>query len=182
MVERNQSLSSFIQIGTIHHARGLKGEVAINDHLGAITEKYKYVFLCDSLSQDPEKYEVDNIRFFNSANILKLKGIDSREKAEAIEKKIVLVQKEQIKIDLKKQYIWGDLVQRQVMTSDQKPLGVIELVYNCGASDIVRIKSADGKRILDIPFVGDYFDLDFARDDSPIKVVHPFVYFDGMWQ
>jgi ribosomal 30S subunit maturation factor RimM len=75
------------------------------------------------------------------------------------------------------EYLWQDLVGLPVWDFCGKQLGVIQKVYNFGASDCIEILGSTGT--LDLPLVPVYFDL--ARMDEGIRCLLPLEALDDLW-
>lgn len=85
--------------------------------------------------------------------IMKIKGIDTIEEAEALRNKIVYVNREQLNLD-EGTYLIQDLIDCKVFHADNKePLGVITDVSKTGSNDVWHIEK-DGKEFL-IPVIDD---------------------------
>lgn len=91
--------------------------------------------------------------------LLRLKEIDSREKAESLRGWHIAAHQGELAFDPQTEYIWHSLLGRSIVDVAGEPLGVVVKVENFNAHDIIIIHG-DG-RYCDIPFVRAYVEMEF---------------------
>lgn len=94
--------------------------------------------------------------------------------------KSIWARRDQLKVNSDKEYCWADLTDRKVIDSKGKCIGKVTKVHNYGASDVVFVKSEDGKS-LEIPFVKSYFNMDFEGKEDELHLVVDSSIFDECW-
>jgi ribosomal 30S subunit maturation factor RimM len=82
-------------------------------------------------------------------------------------------------VDYAKEYLWVDLVGKEVLDKDGRLVGQIARVENFGAADIVIIQK--NKVELPLPLVDYYFDMTFTGN-SPLRLVVDAKTFVESWQ
>jgi len=124
----------YLVIGRVFKPWGVRGEVKI-EILTEFPERFaslRTVFLGD----DAKPFLVDGARLHGNAALLKFKGIDRPEQAEALRDKIVQIALEDaVKLPKGKLYLY-QLIGLRVVTVEGKLLGEIKDVLDTGANDV----------------------------------------------
>jgi 16S rRNA processing protein RimM len=84
--------------------------------------------------------------------LAQLRGIDVRERAQALKGCDLFVRRSEFPPSAKDQYYWVDLIGCQVVNPADVALGVVEQVQEYGADPVLAVRGPDGQRRL-IPFV-----------------------------
>lgn len=141
----------YLIIGRVFKPWGVRGEVKI-EILTEFTERFaslRKVYLGD----DAKPFFVEGARLHGNAALLKFKGIDQPEEAEALRDQIVQVALEDaVKLPKGKLYLY-QLIGLQVVTVEGVVLGEIKDVLDTGANDVYVVD--DGKREILIPAIED---------------------------
>lgn len=95
--------------------------------------------------------------------LVKLSIAGDRSEAEALVGLRLYAERQQVKSLEADELHWFELEGAQVEDSDGVCLGLVDHVYNAGASDILVVADTHGRSV-DIPLVGDY--IDFAAWDA----------------
>lgn len=164
--------SQLVLIGVVGRAVGVKGEFYLSKRSEPLDQKFKQIYLGDT-AEKAYTYSIKNMRAHNGKSILWLDGITSREDIRELVGKSIWVERSAIKLDDSNEYIWADLVDRRLLDTQGQEIGRVVGVNNFGASDIVTIEYQDKKRI-DLPFISDYFDMNFSPQDESITLVANF--------
>lgn len=85
-----------ILIGKIVSASGLKGEVKAYNYAASV-ERFGKVRRIILSKDDAEKsYEIEKVRYQNGMAVLKLRGVNDRDQAEAIRESMVYITEEDL--------------------------------------------------------------------------------------
>lgn len=107
-------------------------------------------------------------------------AVQSRDFAESIRGKTIWVEREEIPLSEKEEYLWIDLMGREVIDAKSNTVGKIENVFNHGSSDVIVVKNGDKK--VDVPFIRDYVDMDFSASDiASIRLKVTIETFSELW-
>jgi len=104
----------------------------------------------------------------------------SRETAESLRGLDVWVAAVKVKVDEEREYLWRELIGRQVYDPSQAVVGSVNKICNYGTADIVVVVHAE-KGELEIPLVETYFEMSFKRTDRHLTLVVPIDTFEGLW-
>ena len=155
-----------IQVGKIVNAVALKGEVKVYPY----SEPSRFEEL-DKLYIENKPYDIQNVRFQGTTVIIKLKGIEDRNAAEAQKDKYVYITEEQLPELPEDEYYIRDLVGMTVETVDGEYIGVLNDVIQNTAQDVYEVKGDNGKMVL-IPGVAAFI-IDISMDTRKISVSLP---------
>ncbi len=144
----------YFEIGQIVNTFGIKGIVKVNPFTDDISqfEKLKSI-LVDKKSKLLEM-QIEEVKYSKNQILLKLKGIDTIEEAEKYRNCYLKLPREKAKKLPKDTYFIADLIGLKVYTDEGNLLGILEDIYNSGASDIYVVKDELGKQIL-LPAIKD---------------------------
>ncbi len=176
-------MNAWIQLGIVGKAHGLNGAFFISQRDEALPPQLKNV----SIGPDPERapsFLVDFCRMQSDRPLLQCQSLRSREAAESLLLQPIWCRREAIAIDEGAEYLWGDLIGKEVLDINGARLGKILEIGNFGASDLVRIvEQSEGQkpRYLELPFVASYFDMSFRSSDRVLRLVVNKDLFDDIW-
>ena len=139
-----------LEIGKIVNTFGLKGVIKIKPFTDDIKrfEKLKNIFINNKI------YEIENVSYKKEMVFLKLKDIDTIEKADLLRDMYIEIDRKDA-VDLDEDtYFIVDLIGCEVYTEDKVYLGKIDDVFNNGNHDIYVVKNENGKQIL-LPAIKD---------------------------
>ncbi len=153
-----------IKIGKIVNAVALRGEVKVY-HYSDYKERFEELdeILVERNSAKKhlmEKYKIEGVRYQKDMAILKLKGVDDRNVAEALKDCDVYITEADLRELPEDTFYIRDLIGCRVINEAEKAetaeeIGVITDVLQNSAQDIYQIKTASGKEVL-IPAVGEF--------------------------
>ena len=155
-----------IQVGKIVNAVALKGEVKVYPY-SEISRFSEF----EKLYIDNKAFDIQNVRVQGTTVIIKLKGIDDRNAAEAVKNKYVYITEEQLPELPEGEYYIRDLIGMTVETVSGEYLGKLNDVLQNTAQDVYEVKADSGKMIL-IPGVEEFI-IDVDLDTRIIKVSLP---------
>ncbi|MBQ4052347.1 MAG: 16S rRNA processing protein RimM [Clostridia bacterium] len=133
-----------LEAGKIINTHALKGEVRIYPYCDSAD------FLCDvkKLYIDGQSYKVNAARVHKGQALIKFKGVNSIEEAEALLGKLVYFDKADVKLD-EGQYFIDDIIGLTVKDVDTDVVyGKVTDVFTTGANDVFEVT---GDRVLLVP-------------------------------
>ncbi len=142
---------TLISIGKIVKPVGLNGKVKANlfSKGSRSLENADAVYL-RKIKGDEKKYEVENISLKHAYVTLKLKGIESSEKAKKIVGFELLLDSKTLTTLGNNEFYHYELLGLDVYTVNGKYLGKLEKIFSTGSNDVFVVKK--GKKELLIPF------------------------------
>ena len=156
-----------ILIGKIVNVVGLKGELKVYCY----TDRKERFEELEKIWLDQEDYQIRNVRYQGNVVILKLKGIDDRNKAEAQRNKGVYILEEDLAKLPEGTYYVRDLIGIEVKDETGQNLGILSDVVQNSAQDLYEVKTESGKKVL-IPAVKEFV-LDIDMEDRKMTVKLP---------
>ncbi len=140
-------------IGIIVKPQGIKGEVKVKP-VSPDPERFNDLEKVYIRLKNLQTYAIENIRISNSFVFLKLAQIDSRNDAELLRGKEILISEDQL-IDLDDgEYFVHDLIGCQIISEDGLIIGEISDIIQNSSNDIYLVKNQKGHEYL-IPAIAD---------------------------
>lgn len=142
------AMKEYLELGQIVNVKGLKGEVKLNSFAEDITvfERLPKVFL--KRKNELIEKEIEKVGYNKNQVILKFKGCDSIDEAEALRNMYLLVKRADLGELPEGVYYIVDLIGLDVYTDDGEFLGKVDDIYSTGANDIYVVKDELGKQKL----------------------------------
>ena len=134
-------------VARIGAAHGVRGEVK----LWSFTEDPEAIAGYGPLETEDgtRRFEIESLRAAKDHLVARLKGVDSRNAAEALRNVDLYVPRERLPaIDEDDTFYVADLVGLTAVTPEGDTLGTVTAVHNFGAGDIVEIKPAGGAPLM----------------------------------
>lgn len=159
----------WIQLGIVGKAHGLNGAFFISHRDEVLPPQVKEL----RIGRQPETavpLKVQSCRLQGDRPLLQCVGLSSREAAEKFLLQEIWCEREALPIDEHAEYLWADLVGKEVRDARGLSLGHVAEVGNFGASDIVRIVHPQ-RGVLEVPFVAAYFDMNFQSHDAFLQLL-----------
>ena len=153
-----------IKIGKVVNVVGLKGELKIYCY----TDKKERFEELDRLYLGQASYEVKNVRYQGNVVILKVKGIEDRDAAEAQRDQDVFIEESDLEELPEGTYYVRDLLGIEVTDEEGTLLGTLSDVVQNSAQDLYEVKLEGGKKIL-IPAVKEFV-LSIDMEERKMKV------------
>lgn len=153
-----------IKIGKIVNAVALRGEVKVyhySDYKERFEELEEILVERNAAKKHAmESYEIEGVRYQKDMAILKLKGVNDRNAAEALKDCDVYITEADLRELPEDTFYIRDLigcrvVNRSENTENEKEIGIITDVLQNTAQDIYQVKTKAGKEVL-IPAVGEF--------------------------
>jgi 16S rRNA processing protein RimM len=138
-----------VLLGDIGAAQGLKGEVRIR----SFTEDAKAIASYNPLEDETGRaIEIESVRVTPKALIARIKGVSTREGAEALTGTKLYIPRARLPERKEEEWYHSDLIGLAALDRDGRSLGVIVAVHNFGAGDLLEMKPASGGATVLIPF------------------------------
>jgi 16S rRNA processing protein RimM len=140
-------------VGEIGAAQGLKGEVRLRSYTQAPADIAAYGPLQDETGA--KLIEIEHVRVTPKAVIARIKGVTTREGAEALTRtKLYLPRARMPAREAREEGEWyvADLVGLEAVDTQGEAIGTVVAIHNFGASDIVEIALTSGEDNLLVAF------------------------------
>lgn len=153
-----------IKIGKIVNAVALRGEVKVyhySDYKERFEELEEILVERNAAKKHAmESYEIEGVRYQKDMAILKLKGVNDRNAAEALKDCDVYITEADLRELPEDTFYIRDLIGCRVVnrsgnTENEEEIGIITDVLQNTAQDIYQVKTKAGKEVL-IPAVGEF--------------------------
>ena len=144
-------MDSLMELGYVNNVRGLRGEIKVI-HYCDYKEFFEEV---DSVLIKNTEYEIEAIKYYKDQVVLKLSGIDTVEAAEALKNQTVYARKSDLPPLPEGVFYISDMIGVKAYLEDGTYVGEITDVIQNGPTDIIELKTEDGKEIL-IPRVEEF--------------------------
>ncbi len=166
---RPSSNPAFLVLGQITRPHGIRGELrvlfstAFPDRVSELETVYVGRDPYDPATAQP--YELISSRRHQDTLLVRLAGIDSREAADAMRDKLLLVALEDAVPLEEGEYYLFQIIGAQVVTTEGEELGRVAEVLETGANDVIVVRGGLRGEILlpDIPEVILKVDIEHAR-------------------
>jgi 16S rRNA processing protein RimM len=139
-----------VLLGEIGRPQGLKGEVRLWSYTQAPEAIADYGPLQDETGS--RCIEVETVRSDAKGLIARLKGVTTREAAEALTGTKLCVPRDCLPEAPAEQWYYADLIGLAAIDAAGTPLGTVTAIHNFGAGDIVEIAPVAGGEAFLIPF------------------------------
>ncbi|CDN49902.1 MULTISPECIES: ribosome maturation factor RimM [Neorhizobium] len=143
-------LENPILMATIGAAQGLRGEVRVRTYTADATALGEYGNLH---SEDGRIFEILEIREAKNIAIVRFRGINDRNAAEALAGLELFIERDNLPDDEleEDEFYYADLEGLEAVDQDGKSYGTVSAVYDFGAGDLLELKGP-GRRPTLIPF------------------------------
>lgn len=143
-----------ILLAVIGAPHGIRGEVRVKSFTGDPLAFGDYGKLHDS---EGRKYHVIDARVSKTVVVTRFKGIDTREKAEALNGIELFVDRSVLpEVEDEDEFYMSDLIGLEAVSLQGDRLGVVREVHDFGAGDILEIKLENGPLEM-FPFTREIF-------------------------
>lgn len=141
-------MDKYFEIGQIVNTNGLKGFVKVKPFTDDIKEFETFETIYVQKKTELIECKIESVRYAKNMVLLKLKGIDDIDSAEALRNLYIKVSREQLPELQENSYYIVDLLECEVVTVEGEILGKMDDVFNAGSNDIYVVKNEKGKQIL----------------------------------
>ena len=139
-------------LGEIGAAQGLKGEVRIRSYTQDPADITAYGALED---ESGRTIEIESLRVTPKALIARIKGVATREGAEALTRTKLYVPRSRLPQREEEQWYHAELIGLEAVGTDGAALGTVVAVLKFGAGDLIEVRPASGGESLIVPFTRD---------------------------
>ncbi|HMK78213.1 MAG TPA: ribosome maturation factor RimM [Xanthobacteraceae bacterium] len=143
-------MSARVLIAQIGAAHGVRGEV----RLKAFTADPLAVARYGTLESEDgrRRFEIEAVRPGKDVLVARLKGVTSRNAAEALKNLRLYVARAQLPAPGDDEFYVADLIGLKAETSDGAAFGTVTAVHDFGAGDLIEIAPAGGGATVMLPF------------------------------
>jgi 16S rRNA processing protein RimM len=139
-------------LGEIGAAQGLKGEVRLRSYTQEPAAIADYRPLQDAHGH---QVEIESVRVTPKALIARIKGVTTREAAEALNHTKLYVARDLLPERGEEEWYHADLIGLEAFTPDGAPAGTVAAIHNFGAGDLIEITPAEGGATMLLPFTNE---------------------------
>ncbi len=132
-------MADYIELGKITAPVGIKGELRVFPY----TDEQTRFSAVKKLLAGGREYAVEAVRYQKDMVVLKLKGVDDRNAAEALRNQLLTISRDDIWDNPEDTYFVKDLVGMRVVSDDGKPIGTLSNVLENPANDLYEISPED---------------------------------------
>ena len=135
-------MSDLVLLGIVGAPHGVRGEIRIKTFTGDPLAIAGYGPLTDGKGRS---FEITDIRPAKEVVVARLKGVATREAAEALNGTELFVARDKLSADEDEdEFLHADLIGCSVVGPDGAVLGAVTAVENYGAGDLLDIKPLEG--------------------------------------
>jgi 16S rRNA processing protein RimM len=138
-----------VLLGEIGAAQGLKGEVRLRSYTEEPAAIARYGPLHD---EEGRAIEIESVRATPKALIARIKGITTREAAEALARTKLYVERARLPERQEEEWYHTDLIGLAAVDRGGEKIGVVVAVQNFGAGDLIEVKPHKGDATVLVPF------------------------------
>jgi 16S rRNA processing protein RimM len=138
-----------VLLGEIGAAQGLKGEVRLRSYTEEPAAIARYGLLHD---EGGRAIEIEDVRVTPKALIARIKGVTTREAAEALARTKLYVERTRLPEREEEEWYHADLIGLAAIDAQGETIGVVVGVQNFGAGDLIEVKPERGDATVLVPF------------------------------
>ena len=141
-----------VLLGEIGAAQGLKGEVRLRSYTQDPAAIARYGALDD---EHGRRIEIESLRVTPKALIARIKGVTTREAAEALANTKLYIARSRLPERDEEEWYHADLIGLSAIGQDGATIGTVVAVQNFGAGDLIEIKRTGEAATVLVPFTRD---------------------------
>ena len=141
-----------VLLGEIGAAQGLKGEVRIRSYTQDQAAITSYGALED---EGGRVVEIESLRVTPKALIARVKGVTTREGAEALNGTKLYVPRDRLPEREEEEWYHAELIGLAAVDRQGEPIGTVVAIQNFGAGDLIEVKPTSGGATMFLPFTRD---------------------------
>lgn len=145
--------TNLVLLGEIGAAQGLKGEVRVRSYTEEPADIAAYGPLRNEAGT--KTIEISHVRITPKALIARIKGVTTREAAEALNRTKLYVARDALPEAAEDEWYVADLIGLLAVSPDGAPLGTVAAIHNFGAGDIIEVDRTDGGPSMLVAFSDD---------------------------
>jgi 16S rRNA processing protein RimM len=160
-------MENYLKIGKIGKAHGLRGLFFVADRFDPLPSNIQKVFLKNSDLKQNElmSFEIKSLGIHQGKPIMSFKNLLDRTQLEPFMGCELYILRSDLKLDPQTDFLWKDLISKKVFDRAGTYIGLVEKVYNLGASDILQVK-AEKDGYYDIPLISNFFQMATLSQNS----------------
>ena len=139
-------------LGEIGAAQGLKGEVRIRSYTAEPMAIAGYGALQD---EQERAIEIESLRVTPKALIARIKGVTTREAAEALARTKLYIARARLPARGDEEWYHAELIGLTALDRQGETIGTVVAIHNFGAGDLIEVKPAKGGATVLVPFTRD---------------------------
>lgn len=143
MSSESEANANYICIGVITGAHGMGGAVKVKSHTANPADIASYGEITDASGQ--RQFSLRIQRSTGKALVAKIGGVDDRNGAEALKGTELYIPRDALPELEEDEFYYSDLTGLDVELMDGSRFGVVRLVDNYGAGDVIEIEMMNGK-------------------------------------
>ena len=147
-----------LEVGRVSKAHGITGELRIVPHWESSDALEQVRELWLTLKDQRTAYAVERARAVPRAYLVKLRGVDDRNAAEALRGARIFVSRHSFPSTVDDEFYWVDLIGMDVINREQVSLGHVAGLIDTGVHSVLRVKRDGAADEVLIPFVAAYVD------------------------
>jgi 16S rRNA processing protein RimM len=143
--------NDYIVVGKISGIYGVRGWVRVFSHTQPRENilTYQTWYLQDDKGWKP--FELEDGRPHSKGVVAKFVGCDDRDQAIELQQQTIAIKREQLAELASDEYYWEQLVGLTVSNIENIELGVIDILLETGANDVLVVKAGEQERL--IPYI-----------------------------
>lgn len=180
MSVKTPASSSWLKIGRVGKAHGLRGDFFVSGREEPIPKYYGKVFVGET-ADTARLAVIEKSGWMSERPVLKCSLAHDRTAADSLSGLPIWIDSALVKVNDDTEYLWSDLEGRQVNDSAGVQIGRVRSVYNAGAGDVVEIEDQNG-RLLGVPMISQYVDMSFKHGEAELALAVEADFFSDLWQ
>lgn len=144
--------SDFVVIGRIRRAHATRGEICV-EPVTDFPQRFDSLreVLIGVMDKEPLKFEIESVRWNGKIALVKLAGVDDRDRAAELRGSLIGVRRGEVAPTDEDEYYHFDLIGCKVVDDAGGEVGVVRDVLRMPANDVLVVK--DGDREMLVPTV-----------------------------
>jgi 16S rRNA processing protein RimM len=135
-----------ILLGIVGAAHGVRGEVRVKSYSADPADLCRYGPLT---AEDGRRFEVVSLRPARDVVVVRFKGLDDRNAAEALNGVKLFVDRAALpEPDDEDEFLHADLIGLRAETQQGEQLGHVSAIHNFGGGDVIEVRPARGESLL----------------------------------
>ncbi len=156
-----------VKLGKITAPVGIRGEVRVYP----FTDEPTRFSDMKNLDVSGVSYDIENVRYSKNMVVVKLRGVNTRNEAEALRGKELFLDKELLWDIPEDTYFIKDLIGLSVRAADGELIGVLADVIKNTSQDLYEIKTVQGKTFL-LPAVKEFvLDVNMDKREMTVRLI-----------
>ena len=152
------SSEKLLLVGKVIKPHGFKGLIRVWSYARTIDSfLHSGMVFFKQEHQEPVEYTVLEIKPHKNIFLMRVKEIDTFEKADSFRGADILINKDHLTGKSEDEYYWFELIDLKVYLDTGKYLGIIKEIFPTGSNDVYVVKDKENNEYL-IPAIKEYID------------------------